>query len=345
MTENARNVAVGLTVIVALVLLAGMIVMFSGGKFRLGDGYEITMHFPSSGDAKSGDEVHLAGIPVGRITNVSFTDGDPRKGVTITARIDADKRIPANVNAYIFSRGFMGGSYLQLHADGPERKDPATGQALEFLPMEPDRAIVIEGYVRTGLFPPELKEGLAELSRLAKNLNAIVAAPPAPATTTTQQAQLPPSLPGTLAKIDRTLDAMYAVLDAENRTNIKQALANLSEATAAATKAMQAVRKTATEAQETVRSLTTMASRTDHRIETLSAKLLESAEKVSTMLTDVKKTTARLEAGEGTLGKLINDPKLYDSLLEATQEMARLLEDFRRLVEQWNKRGVEIKLK
>jgi len=344
MKESARNVAVGLTVIVALVLLAGMIVMFSGGRLRLGDGYEITMHFPSSGDAKSGDEVHLAGIRVGRVTDVSFTDGDPRKGVTITARIDGDKRIPANVNAYILSRGLMGGSYLQLHADGPQRRDHVTGQVLEFLPTEPDRAVVIDGYVRTGLFPPELKDGLEELTRLAKNLNSL-AAPPAPTTSATQTADLPPSLPGTLAKIDRTLDAMYAVLDAENRANIKQALANLSEATAAATEAMQAVKTTATEAQETVRTLTTMARETDSRIESLGAKLLESAEKVSAMFTDVKKTTARLEAGEGTLGKLVNDPKLYNNLLEATQEMALLLEDFRRLVEQWKKRGVEIKLK
>lgn len=47
MKESTRNIAIGLTVIAALVLLGGMILIFAGLPGPLQTGYKIKLHFPA----------------------------------------------------------------------------------------------------------------------------------------------------------------------------------------------------------------------------------------------------------------------------------------------------------
>jgi len=154
--------------------------------------------------------------------------------------------------------------------------------------------------------------------------------------------------------------------DPKNQANIKTSLANLAKATAKATEAMDALKSFATEASKTAAEtrrtiadarktvatagqtatrFSRLAENADRRVEELTAKLIEDAEKLSTLLTAVNKMTRKVESGEGTAGRLINDPKLYNSLLEASDQLTELTKEFRRLLEHWKKHGVPIKLK
>jgi phospholipid/cholesterol/gamma-HCH transport system substrate-binding protein len=47
----------------------------------------------------------------------------------------------------------------------------------------------------------------------------------------------------------------------------------------------------------------------------------ENNEKVSTTMTNIRDITTKLNQGEGTLGKLINDPKLHDELLATVTDI------------------------
>lgn len=51
---------------------------------------------------------------------------------------------------------------------------------------------------------------------------------------------------------------------------------------------------------------------------------------------------ARINAGEGTMGRLLNDPKLYEDLREAAQRMALTLRELQSLVERVKKEGLEL---
>lgn len=301
---------VGVAVIVALGLLGAMILVFAGLPGILQRGYEIKMHFPSTADARQGDPVHLVGIRIGRITDIGFADGDPRKGVTFTARIDGDTKIPGNVNAYIFSKGIAGGAYVELKPDGKERFDPRTGRAMHFLPT--DRPVIIKGTLKTSMLPEELKDGLKGISKLAENLNELLA-PARPAEqgkAATQRARTRPAtqqgLKGTIAKLNQTLDALNEVLSKKNRANLAASLNNVND---------------------------------------LTRKLLGIAEKLSSTLDGINRTVTKIEAGEGSAGKFINDPRLYNTLLEASQQLSLSLKEFRQLLKQWKEKGVGIKLK
>jgi phospholipid/cholesterol/gamma-HCH transport system substrate-binding protein len=303
MKEHTRNVMVGVTVIVAFGLLAAMILIFAGLPGMLQGGYEIKMRFPATADAHEGDPVHLAGIVIGSVTHIGFTDGDARKGVTFTARIDADKKIPGNANAYIFAKGIAGGAYVELKADGEERPT-------RFLPA----GTIIDGTLKTSMLPDELQDGLKGISKLAKNLNDLLA-PAQPASQPASQAATqgartrpatPQGLKGTVAKLNRTLDALNEVLSKENRANLAASLNNVND---------------------------------------LTRNLLTTAEKLSSALDSVNRTVTKIESGKGSAGKLINDPELYNNLLEASQQLSQALKEFRQLLSHWKEKGVGIKLK
>ena len=136
MKERAQNIAVGLTVIGALLTLAGMVLIFAGLPEVFRGGRVLRMNFRNTHDVHVGDWVHLAGMRIGKVTDITFTNNDPRKGVQFAARIDTDVNIPANVQPRIYTRGFVGGAFLVLVPDGPDRHDPRTGEKLDFLPSD-----------------------------------------------------------------------------------------------------------------------------------------------------------------------------------------------------------------
>ena len=63
------------------------------------------------------------------------------------------------------------------------------------------------------------------------------------------------------------------------------------------------------------------------------------------MLMTINRLATTIESGEGTVGQLINDPKLYQNLLTATNRFSKLLADLQLLAEKWKQSGVGIKLK
>jgi len=73
--------------------------------------------------------------------------------------------------------------------------------------------------------------------------------------------------------------------------------------------------------------------------------LIASAERLTGMLTGASEIIARLNAGEGTLGSLLNDPRLYEGMLDSVAEMGMLLEDIRKALSGWKAAGVPLKLK
>lgn len=355
MTERGRNIAVGVTVIVALSLLAGMILIFAGLPEKFQRGYDLQIVSDGTHGVNEGDLVYMAGIRIGRVTHIGYTDNDPRKGVTLTVRIEHTVRLPANVEAYVFGGSGLSGAYVELKAQGPYRTDPATGRPLDFLPAT--GGYVLKANVRSSsLIPEEVTDALKGLSTLADNINKLIAPPPAAATgsqpttgqtqTAAMTAPADQGLQGTVAKLNRTLDAIYAVTgDQQNQTNLKTSMANLSKASASAIEAMDALKTFAASATKTADNASALTTRASDDIHSLTQKLITDAEAISKMMASLNQTADKMNSGEGTMGKLLNDPALYNGLVEMSQSVNTLVKDFDDLAKKWKERGIEMKLK
>ena len=346
MTETFRNTLIGLTVLIAIVLLAGLIIVFAGLPSLLRGGHLLHLQFDATADAHRGDPIHLNGVPVGEIVEIRFTDDDPRKGVTFIARINDGVRIPGNVRPRIVSKGLVGGVLVNLTPDPKAEyiKDAVTGRPLTFLPPGYDRPI--KGEIRTGMQLP------GELRGLSNKITAFLAPPPATRPTDTQPAE-EQSLATVIIRLNRVLAGLEAILaDKKNQENIQTSLAQLKTATKEATDAMRAMRdfaldarKVLFEAQKTmgVVSETVLAAR--KQMGRLTDKLVEDAERVSTLLATLNRAAVKIESGTGTAGRILNDPRLYENLLAVTENIDAMARDFRELARLWKDKGVVLKMK
>ncbi len=348
MTERARYVAVGLTVLIALGLLAAMTLLFAGWSEFFQRGYEIEVRTSSTSGAEEGDFVHLGGLKVGRVTRIAFTDpDDPMEGITLTARIKPNIRVPANVICYLTRNTLTGSVYIELYPDGEALRDPQTGQPIRFLPT--DRVSVVPGkpksYDPAEALEPMMKifteladklvDSFDKLGRLADTLNELLSGDqePPPATAATGPSATQPAIPaapsglrGVLARLNRTLDTANEAMAAFRQFSLD-------------------ARKTTAQADKTLKGAARLVDSADQRIEELTKKLIEDAESISKLVTTINQLAARIESGKGSAGKFINDAELYNNLLEASKQAKTLMKELSQLLKQWKDKGVKVELK
>ncbi len=355
MTDRRRNLLVGITVLTAMIILGGMIVIFRELPGFMRPGYELRFTYWDTGCVREGSDVLLAGIRIGRVSEITFTGGDAREGVTIIATIESDINIPGDVNAY-FQRGggLSGDGVIALSRDG---RTPGSDRKIAWLPKDEVFTMPVcwpPGGGGRRLLPNELvtdiREAMRSFKSLAETLNTFLTPPPAhaaattvPTTTTTgaparPSTPTPPNLHTTLAKLDAALDAINKNLgDKENQANFKAALANFNIAASAATAAMEDLGSMAGD----VSSATKSASK---RFDELMAGLTADADRLGKVLTSLHRTAVKIEKGQGTAGKIINDPALYENLLNATKQLQTTLDTLQELLEKWKTEGVKMKL-
>jgi phospholipid/cholesterol/gamma-HCH transport system substrate-binding protein len=365
MSERTRNIAVGLTVLVAILLVIGMIVIFTTLPAVFRGGYPIRLLSDSRNGIEAGYPVNFAGVPIGYVQVIRFTDpSDPSKGVTITARIDRNIRLPGNTNAYILTTGFVGSPYIDLKASGPARSDPRTGKPLAYLPTDDSVPLQIM-QVTSGLIPEDVMASLQEIrlsfrevGLLAKNVNDMLGLPttaPAAGNAASAPTTAPAGTDGRalLAKLAKTLDGVNAMVgDTDNQANLKTTLANLAKISAQGPELMESLKETLAQARGTlqkadgaIQTVSVTVDKAGGSVDKLTVKLLDTVDKLSVLLTSLGGVVAKIESSEGTAGKLLNDPKLYNNLLEITSQITGLTKEFRALLESWEKSGVGIKLK
>lgn len=110
--------------------------------------------------------------------------------------------------------------------------------------------------------------------------------------------------------------------DKENQDNFKQTLANFIEMSAQATVTLKSVEKFSTQGQ---------------------ASLHVTAEALTDAIKKLESILAKVNNGEGTIGRLINDGVLYENLVESSEELRMALEQLKILAAQAREKGIKIK--
>ncbi len=116
------------------------------------------------------------------------------------------------------------------------------------------------------------------------------------------------------------IDNSNAILgDAENRKNIKTSLANMTE-------------------------VTKRISQTLEEFENLFAAGMGVSEELGKTAAELRQILEKVNRGDGSAGKLINDGRLYENLLENTEQLQLLLEETKKIISDYRKKGIKIQL-
>jgi len=83
----------------------------------------------------------------------------------------------------------------------------------------------------------------------------------------------------------------------------------------------------------------------DAKIEKFVNSTVNASEELAETLKQLRLILIKVNKGEGTAGRIINDGRLYENLLENTQQLELLLEELQTLTTKWRDKGVGVKLK
>jgi phospholipid/cholesterol/gamma-HCH transport system substrate-binding protein len=114
------EIGTGLFVLFGLAALLFMVTQITAervGVQRIG--YVLSAKFDNIGGLKVGAPVAMAGVTIGRVTNIEFDSSDYRARVSL--RIDPQfNKIPNDSDAAIFTQGLLGNQYIGMTAGGSE---------------------------------------------------------------------------------------------------------------------------------------------------------------------------------------------------------------------------------
>jgi phospholipid/cholesterol/gamma-HCH transport system substrate-binding protein len=345
-------------VIVGLVVVMGIIILVFGAYWLSGRPWaqeerEITAVFDQVGLVRPGNPVMYRGVTVGRVTDIRLVpEGN---GVFVTMRVDPDVQYPSDVAVVLASQSLFGDWMASLVSERTARELTFTriasrpeivpGAALPDISELTAVAARIASDVETFSDRFQLaftEETAIKLRQTVENVQEISA-----------------QLTGFVEQQTQTFDAVAenAVAAAQNirtTTITVERLAGQVETTiregevqqilANATQASETLRQMALQFQDATGGIPAVVARADttliavtrvaDEVNTFLQSLEPTLAEVNPAIADVRATTAsvreaveRLENGDGTLGRLMEDPALYEETQALIASLRRLLAD------------------
>ncbi|MEC7770202.1 MAG: MlaD family protein [Bacteroidota bacterium] len=243
------------------------------------------------GGLQPGTTVSINGFNVGNVTNIKFKDSSGKLLVTLT--VSNDFEFSENSIAELFDTGIIGGKGVQIVPVFDEAPIAKSGDTLPSK-IKPG----ITELVQQKLTPLQLKvEGaVSNADSLLMNVNQILDEP-----TKKQLKQTIVSLNELVRSFKGSADNLNILLD-NNKMQLDSSLKNVSHITSNFSKLSDSL---------------------------VNSDLGGTLTEFQTTVSQLNDILAKIERGEGSLGKLHKDDALYNNLAEASRELDLLLQDFR----------------
>lgn len=295
MEQTYRKLAfIGLLVVL---LLLNFIIFYQylKGKNLFRDDHYYHVLFAGVDGLYKSNQVLVNGMRVGQVSAIDFAD-DSTGRILVTLRIPASRSIAATASAQIVNTGLIGGRVIRLnHATGPgpylHDGDTIRGNT------DRSYADVVETDIQPVISNADTL--LTLLKRIAFTLNEAIT-------------------PETATLIQGTLQNIHTA-----SANLNTTLAQLPPMVADARRAMQSIQELSTGGRQTL----TQANRLLDTLQYANLGLI--AHRADSTLQSLNSLLAALQSTQGTAGRLINSPELYNHLDSATRNLELLLRDLK----------------
>lgn len=288
---NISNEAkVGITVLLAAIAATiGFRFMSDVPIFR--QSQQVTTTFQRVDGLGTGSQVFIRGVKVGSVSRVRLTEAD---SVQITMRLDTQQRIPKGSVAYLTSLGLIEGKSIVIEL-GDSSETIEYGAHIE------------------GIYVESMMEALGSRGE-----------------------ELGDDLSSTFTELNQFLAQLNKTIDDGTRVSLNQTLQSTSKVTeqiASILENKQAEIDLAIESGSSMLAqLDTLATDSRPRVDSLMTALetnIRDLEQIRVELegasAGLNQIIAKINNGEGTLGKMVNDPAVYDNLDELTRELNELV--------------------
>jgi ABC-type transporter Mla subunit MlaD len=325
MTAYRRNLAVGITVLTSVIVLGWMLLKFGSAPAKLFQhGVPLEIHFISdrADGLGEGSQVFYRGVPVGRVTHLRRDEN--QEDVLIDAEVDDTPPLPGNLGGLIRTQSLLSGqASMTLELVGEAPLVPV-GKLIK------DQQIRAK-YIGSDLIPQQFGELAAELEKTTRDV---------------RDARLVTHLDETVRNATEVLKSLHEyVADPKLREDIRVSIATFRSVTEKADRAATNIEKFSDNLQKIGDDATATIHQTRDDVEQLNRQVNDRLLQISKLLDSFQSIATKIDAGKGSAGMALNDPKLYQSLVDSSRELNVSISDLRRLIEQWEQEGVSLKLK
>jgi len=237
--------------------------------------------------------VTINGYVIGQVKSITFKDKITWKPI-VEIQIHEQYSIPKSSTALIYEPGLIGGKMIQI------------------IPGTENAAIMaLSGDYLNG----DIKNGLTAL--VSEKLE-----------------PLKEKIEKVMLSTDVLLNNLNEMLDDKTKQNLKNSIAKLNETLTEFSQTSKSVNAMLADNKSKINSSLTNFEKTSENMVKISDSLAavnikQTAEKLEKTLANVDKIIADLENGNGSMGKLLKDDKMYNNFTKASKELELLLEDVR----------------
>jgi len=341
-SQRRRNIVVGFFVIIGMGALVWLI-------FKFGDlptvvsgigSFEVYVQFPTAPGVQKDTPVRFCGYQIGRVTAVMApepkTDLNTRQEYHQTvAVLSIDKKyanIPSNAEVKLMTRG-LGSSYIELKIDPDKLPAPPRD------PNLPESCFLLDEMLLQGsagitseFFPAESQKKLDDLISsiiaVTGNANDILSNPD-------NKANLSALLANLSDASGQAGDRLAEGKETLKRVNIT--LDSMTSAIADARSTFEDYRKLATKGTDAIDGF-------NDRSERLVMALVVTSEHLGESAAQLRLLLQKVNEGKGSAGRFVTDGKLYEKLLENSDQLKVTLQEIKEFVEQAKEKGLHIKL-
>ncbi len=243
------------------------------------------------GGLQPGTQVSINGYAVGKVNDIRFKDSSGK--LLVTFSVDKSFEFSKNSPAELYDTGIIGGKGIQIQPVFDGAPPAKSGDTL----------------------PSSTRPGLTEL---------------------VQQKLTPLQLKieGAVTHADSLLFNFNQVLDENTRQNLRETISGLKEVVASFQKTSNGLNDLLADNRSRIDSTLDNIGQVSANLARLSDTLSTSGlgraiASLESTLGHLNTVLARMESGEGTMGRLLKDDSLYVNLNEASRQLELLLQDFR----------------
>lgn len=235
--------------------------------------------------------VTINGLNVGRVQNIDFSDDTGK--LLVTMNITKDFEFSNSSEAQLYEAGLIG------------------GKSIAIVPKFDNSGIAKSGTYLKGT----VKGGLTDL--VNEKLN-----------------PLQEKMEIMLVSADSVLTNINDIFDSNTKANLKNSISQLNTTIGSFKSMADSMNSLVTDNKEKLNNTLTNVDKVSSDLSNLSGSLVEADLKKT--ITDLQTTVnnfndvlSSIESGEGSMGKLLKDEKLYNNLEGASRQLEQLLEDMK----------------
>ncbi len=337
MDERIMQFRIGVMVLGSVIITGTLVLLFGpetnfSELFQLGGKYTLQVEFDEAPGVRENTPVLKSGIVIGRVTKVELIERG--RLALVTARIQDDMKIYDNETCRI-NRSLLGDSELEfIKSEGPGNVLELNGEPLEGMVVADPLQMVgnLEGNLSKAI--DSIAETSTKLGNFIEKIDRVMGT----------EEEMDDARNRLRNITDVTLETMKAIEQlAENandvigdevvRTQLKESIRQVPELITEVRQTVDQMNRTLQSADYNLRNLEGFTAALDEHGANVLEQLDRSAGQLELVLGEMATFSASLNNPEGTIGQLLNNPELYDSLNRTVRNVEDLTRRLRPIVD------------